>query len=254
MLEMEEIFRFFGFNVTRGYGYELLVLVEFLKRIFVATLLGMLIGYERDKHGRAAGLRTHTLVSVGSALFTLISLQIAGVDLLSTGSVLRGDAGRIAAQVVTGIGFLGAGTIVKDGFMVKGLTTAACLWFAAAIGMACGINQLIPATLTAVAMYLFVLWGKNRERKFHRLYPFKLFVYLSKEETACEIYLWVKTQGCTVTSMNWVRRPDSDIVKVEYYIDVNLNVMQPQFLLHFMRRLHEEKFEGMQSVSYYCMG
>lgn len=251
---MEEFFRFFGFEVSRGYLYELLVLIEFLKRIFVAALLGLLIGFERDKHGRAAGLRTHTLVSVGSALFTLISLKIAGVKLLGEGSVLHGDAGRIAAQVVTGIGFLGAGTIVKDGFMVKGLTTAACLWFAAAVGMACGINLLVPATLTAVGMYMFVLWGKTRERKFHRLYPFKLLAYLNNEEAAYDIFVWVKTQGCTVTSMNWVHRPDSEIVKVEFYIDVDLKVMQPQFLLHFMRRLKEENFDGLISVSYYCMG
>jgi putative Mg2+ transporter-C (MgtC) family protein len=107
---------------------------EFLLRIIVAALLGGLIGLERDVHGRAAGLRTHLLVSLGSALFMVMSELVATHALTLTNQGLAkmfSDPGRIAAQIVTGIGFLGAGTIIKEGLTIRGLTTAACLWLVA---------------------------------------------------------------------------------------------------------------------------
>ena len=108
---------------------------EFLFRMLLAALLGGIIGLERDIHGRAAGLRTHLLVSLGAAVFTILSVTISK----SAGtSSFPADPGRIAAQIVSGIGFLGAGVIIKEGANVRGLTTSACLWTAAAIGMAAG--------------------------------------------------------------------------------------------------------------------
>jgi putative Mg2+ transporter-C (MgtC) family protein len=123
---------------------------EFLVRILVASLLGGLIGLERDLHGRAAGLRTHLLVSMGSAVFTILSLMIAQT---SNASGFQADPGRIAAQIVAGIGFLGAGVIIKVGANIRGLTTAACLWVAAAIGMTAGYGYYeISIFATAIAM------------------------------------------------------------------------------------------------------
>jgi putative Mg2+ transporter-C (MgtC) family protein len=124
---------------------------EFLLRIIVAALLGGLIGLERDVHGRAAGLRTHLLVSLGSALFMVMSELVAthAVTLTNQGLArMFSDPGRIAAQIVTGIGFLGAGTIIKEGLTVRGLTTAACLWLVAAVGMAAGGGYLLIAIST----------------------------------------------------------------------------------------------------------
>jgi putative Mg2+ transporter-C (MgtC) family protein len=124
---------------------------EFLLRIIVAALLGGLIGLERDVHGRAAGLRTHLLVSLGSALFMVMSELVAthAVTLTNQGLArMFSDPGRIAAQIVTGIGFLGAGTIIKEGLTIRGLTTAACLWLVAAVGMAAGGGYLLIATST----------------------------------------------------------------------------------------------------------
>jgi putative Mg2+ transporter-C (MgtC) family protein len=124
---------------------------EFLLRILVAALLGGLIGLERDIHGRAAGLRTHLLVSLGSALFMVMSELVAthAVTLTNQGLArMFSDPGRIAAQIVTGIGFLGAGTIIKEGLTVRGLTTAACLWLVAAVGMAAGGGYLLIAIST----------------------------------------------------------------------------------------------------------
>jgi putative Mg2+ transporter-C (MgtC) family protein len=124
---------------------------EILIRILIASLLGGLIGLERDMHGRAAGLRTHLLVSMGSAVFTILSEIIAKN---ANASGFQADPGRIAAQVVAGIGFLGAGVILKEGAHVRGLTTAACLWGAAAIGMATGYGYFeIAIIATGVALF-----------------------------------------------------------------------------------------------------
>jgi putative Mg2+ transporter-C (MgtC) family protein len=112
----------------------------FLIRLLFASLLGALIGVERDIHGRSAGLRTNLLVSLGAAVFMILS-EVIPTSFISghdSNSILRSDPSRIAANIITGIGFIGAGVIIKSGFSVKGLTTAACLWVSASIGMSAG--------------------------------------------------------------------------------------------------------------------
>lgn len=104
-------------------------------RLFVATLLGGAIGWERVLHHRPAGLRTHSLVCAGSALFTAVSIYGFG------GPQAGVDTSRVAAQIVTGIGFLGAGTILRGEQGVSGLTTAGGLWYVAAIGMVIGAGM-----------------------------------------------------------------------------------------------------------------
>src|SRR5215831_11100242 len=119
--------------------------LEALVRIAVAAGLGGLVGLERELDEKAAGLRTHMLVAVGSALFTMVGAY--GFEDFPSRSV---DPTRIAAQVVTGIGFLGAGIIFRQGFTIRGLTTAASLWLAAAIGMASGAGFWMGAVITTV--------------------------------------------------------------------------------------------------------
>jgi putative Mg2+ transporter-C (MgtC) family protein len=124
-----------------------------------ASILGALVGLEREIHGRPAGFRTHLLVSLGSCLFVLTSIQFYKTFGNFSGTMPVGtDPGRIAAQVVTGIGFLGAGAIIRDGTSVRGLTTAACLWVVAAVGVACGIGMygtaLIVTLLAVISLML----------------------------------------------------------------------------------------------------
>lgn len=121
-----------------------------LLQIGVAAGLGAAIGLERELGAQAAGLRTHMLVCLGAAVFSL-----AGMDLLG------GDPTRIAAQVVTGIGFLGGGAILREGATVRGLTTAASLWLTAAIGLAVGLKAWFAAVV-ATALGLAVLWLVRR--------------------------------------------------------------------------------------------
>ena len=123
--------------------------LELAVRLLVAAVLGALIGFEREYHAHPAGMRTHLLVSVGSATFTVLSIEA----FKAPGS----DPGRIAAQIVTGIGFLGAGAILKEGRTVKGLTTAASLWAVAGIGMAAGAAAWGVA-LAATVISVVSLW------------------------------------------------------------------------------------------------
>ncbi|MFO7265391.1 MAG: MgtC/SapB family protein [Limnochordales bacterium] len=133
---------------------------ELIGRLVLATGLGGLIGLEREVHNHPAGLRTHILVCLGSALVMLVSMY--GLLVFHGGDVNgRYDAGRIAAQVVSGIGFLGAGTIMREGSTVRGLTTAASLWIVAAIGLAVGSGMYVAAVVTT-AMTIFTLRQLNR--------------------------------------------------------------------------------------------
>ena len=116
------------------------MMTEYIIRIAVAALLGAIIGLDREYRTKAAGFRTHCLVALGSALFMIVSVH-GFDDLPKDQMTLRMDPARIAAQVVTGIGFIGAGTIIFQKNMVKGLTTAAGLWVTAAIGLACGVGM-----------------------------------------------------------------------------------------------------------------
>ena len=126
--------------------------LEFILRIFVAAVLGGLIGLEREYREKAAGLRTHFLVALGSALFMIISAH--GFDGILKDPNMRLDVSRIAAQVVSGIGFIGAGTIIFQKHVVRGLTTAACLWVTSAIGMTAGAGMYVLSIATTILVIL----------------------------------------------------------------------------------------------------
>jgi putative Mg2+ transporter-C (MgtC) family protein len=130
--------------------------LDFAARLLVVAALGALVGAEREIHGHPAGIRTHMLVALGSAIFTVMSIHGFGQDADPT----RVDPTRIAAQIVSGIGFLGAGAILKDGVVIRGLTTAASLWATSAIGMAAGAGEDILGTVAA-ATVLISLWPIN---------------------------------------------------------------------------------------------
>jgi len=135
-----------------------------LLRMGLALLLGGLIGFEREQSNHAAGLRTNTLVCLGSCLLMMLSMYGFG-DFAAEPNV-RLDPARLAAQVITGIGFLGAGTILFTGKSITGLTTAASLWVVSAIGLAVGAGFYIPAVAATVTVF-FILWAMNKlEKKF----------------------------------------------------------------------------------------
>ena len=128
---------------------------EILIRLILAGLIGGVLGFERKVHKKPGGTRTHALVCLGSTLFTITSLGFDGIA----------DPSRIAAGIVTGIGFLGAGTIFKTKNHVVGLTTAAELWTVAAIGIAVGMGLYFTAIASAVIVFVIIVHGKMVEKE-----------------------------------------------------------------------------------------
>ncbi len=133
-----------------------------LINILLAIILGGLVGLERELHGRAAGLRTHILVCLGATIITLASTRLySNFATLTSDSTMRINPGRIAAGIVTGIGFLGAGVILRFENTVRGLTTAACVWFTAGLGITIGIGlRLLACEATFFALIVLFLFGK----------------------------------------------------------------------------------------------
>ena len=159
-------------------------------RLLLALLLGGLIGAERSRHGRAAGMRTHVLVCVGACMTALVGLHLLSIN-------ANEDASRIAAQVISGIGFLGAGTIfIKGRFQIIGLTTAAGLWATAAIGLALGAGFYAGALITFVFIVLSVTIFHRLEYKITKRYNrFGIYVEIGSDElvrtaidSLCELY------------------------------------------------------------------
>lgn len=169
---------------------------DLLLRLGVAFLVGALIGLERERHQRPAGLRTHILVSMASALFAMVSILAAGAS---------NDPGRIAAQVVTGIGFLGAGTIMRHGSTIRGLTTAASLWMAAALGLAAGFGWYQGAAATALLAFLVLTVMKLVEDYLPRLDPnLKLLIHGKPGvEALPEVLRVIRGLGGTVTNIEF---------------------------------------------------
>ena len=178
---------------------------EVLLRLALAAVLGAAIGLERELREREAGLRTHLLVSLGSALFTIVSAYGFHSFLASGASVVRADPTRIAAQIVTGIGFLGAGAIIRQGLSVRGLTTAATLWVVAAIGLASGAGYYSAAVATTV-LVIVSLWPLRiaAHRIFLRFRPDRerLLVDLAPGRSAAPVLAAVEEAGGQIESLS----------------------------------------------------
>jgi putative Mg2+ transporter-C (MgtC) family protein len=152
-------------SITLAAGALSHIQIEISIRLLIAAAAGMAIGIEREMREQAAGLRTHILVAVGSCPFTVVSVY--GFAAFAGPQSASADPSRVAAQIVTGIGFLGAGAIIRQGPNIRGLTTAASLWIMAAIGMAVGVGMYL-ATAVAVAITLVGLWALRPFRRWLR--------------------------------------------------------------------------------------
>jgi putative Mg2+ transporter-C (MgtC) family protein len=191
---------------------------QMIIKLLLASLLGGLIGLEREVHGRPAGFRTHLLVALGSCLFVISSIHFYELYGNRGGSGPLGvDPSRIAAQVVTGIGFLGAGAIIREGASIRGLTTAACLWVAAAIGLACGAGLFLVSFLVTCLALLSLLLLKKVEYRLRR------DVYLA-------VKIWSdegKDQLATISGLLEASR--MEIVKVSLERDLEKRELQLEY-------------------------
>ena len=209
---------------------------EVLGRLALAAALGAVLGFERELREREAGLRTHLLVSLGSALFTIVSAYGFREFLTSGQSVVRADPTRIAAQIVTGIGFLGAGAIIRQGLSVRGLTTAASLWVVAAIGMASGAGYYSGAVIATVVV-LVSLWPLRifAHRIFDRLRPgeLRLEVELRANESPSVLLESLETRGVAVRAFEVEDARDRRRVVLE----VRVENTQPEAVTAELMRL-----------------
>lgn len=186
-------------------------IIELIKRLALAGVLGGLIGLERDIHGRAAGLRTHLLVGLGSALFMILSKIIAshgGTDVVT-------DPGRIAAQIVTGIGFLGAGAIMKEGFTVRGLTTASCFWVVAAIGMATGIGEFTLAVTTTLLALLALSILHHLDKLYKRDSYRSLLIKMPLDEEVESVLSIIKEKNVKIIFVDFTKDYTADCCTVK---------------------------------------
>jgi putative Mg2+ transporter-C (MgtC) family protein len=177
---------------------------EALFRLALAAALGAAIGLERELREREAGLRTHLLVGVGSALFTIAGAYGFHDFLVSGGNIVRTDPTRIAAQIVTGIGFLGAGAIIRQGLSVRGLTTAATLWVVAAVGLATGAGYysgaIITTALVLLALYPLRVMAYKIVRRF-RPEDGRLFVALPAGRAPGDVIDEVERSGARIEAI-----------------------------------------------------
>jgi putative Mg2+ transporter-C (MgtC) family protein len=186
---------------------------ETFLRLVVAAALGGVIGLERELDEKAAGLRTHMLVSVGSGLFTLVGAY--GFSEFFDGNTVSFDPSRVAAQIVTGIGFLGAGVIFRQGFTVRGLTSAASLWLVAAIGMAAGAGYwkgAVIATVVAIVSLRPLEWLK--ERMIPQRAATRMVVELAEEASSGDVLNALERSGDLLAL-----RRDGKRLEVELHLD-----------------------------------
>lgn len=207
---------------------------ELILRLLLAAALGSVLGYEREARNKTAGLRTHTLVALGAAMFT-----IAGAFGLAGEGV---DPTRVAAQVVTGIGFIGAGTIVRSGLTVTGLTTAATLWMAAALGVASAVGLYeVAAAGGGVALFTLVLLGWVRPAGlWHHSRRLEL-LYRPGHGTLGPLYAAVHDAGGEVKEM-WLSERD----EVRHVTVVLMRVSDADF--DALRRMLAERDEVLELV------
>lgn len=198
--------------------------------LILALVLSGLIGFERERHERPAGLRTHILVGVGATIIMMVSLSMHKIN-------YENDAGRIAAQVVSGVGFLGAGTIIKEGFSVKGLTTAASLWATAAIGLAIGGNYYFLAIITTliviITLYLLNSFDFNISAKKYKILKCKVS---ADNDVLCNINKILQEHGAKIEEMNVERRSEK---KQELVIEFNLKINSKDRLITACNKLFQ---------------
>lgn len=171
--------------------------------IILACILSGIIGFERESRGHAAGFRTHILVSVGSALIMYLSIYGFSYDLFP-----NHDPARLAAQVVTGIGFLGAGAIMKTGVDIKGLTTATTLWIVMAIGLACGSGKFVIAILSTIIVFVVLKFLRKFEKMAQAKNPQlsmicdHTFTIKSLKDAAAKYNITIKSISTTICTYN----------------------------------------------------
>jgi putative Mg2+ transporter-C (MgtC) family protein len=195
-------------------------------RLFLAMFLGGIIGLERGRLNRPAGIRTHMIVCMASALIMMLGIYMQTVD-------PNLDVTRLGAQVVSGVGFLGAGAILKDGFSVRGLTTAATLWVVACVGLAVGGGFYIAAILTTFLVYVSLkIWGTSSVKTSSRY--LSVMVY-SVDETVDHLKMVLVNYGIHISEIGLYETDKSNIKEIRFYGTFDMKTDLDSVLLDVVR-------------------
>lgn len=210
-------------NITDIYTPEL---ADICYKVIISIGLGFVIGLERELTNKSAGLRTHILVCLGSTIFTVLSIVGFNTYMVDpVGNRIPNDPARIAAQVVTGIGFIGGGAVIRNGTSIFGLTTAASLWITASIGMAVGAGNYKLAVITTFLAFVILVIVRVFERHVLSKYTkrgAKIKATLRcKSEFSNEIQSWFYTEFKNVIEMDIRQsRSDNTLNKLTFIVDV----------------------------------
>ena len=223
-------------------SYELAILLK----LFLSALAGGLVGWEREKRGRPAGLRTNLLVSVGACTVMIISETFfLKYGAYNAQSLLRLDPSRTAAQIVTGIGFLGAGVILKEGATVRGLTTAATLWVVAGLGMAFGMGFFSLGALSTITVLVGLLFLKQFDLTIKK----DRYLYLSvtarrRDSLYDDLLQLVDERGLKISEVS----SQVDLENNELLLRMVLKQRQDDIGRELARAI--EQFEGIKKIHY----
>ncbi|WP_425060897.1 Protein SapB [Sporomusa carbonis] len=217
--------------------------MDIILRLVISAILGGLIGLERESLERPAGLRTHILVCIGSSLMMIVSIYgFAGYESVSK------DPGRIAAQVVSGIGFLGAGTILREGLTVKGLTTAASLWVVAGIGLAIGCGLFFAGiAVTALVFLTLVLFGQMERRHLSSKYYDRIkMVVRDQPGQLGAIGMLFGKHGISIKNITMHHIPEQKVINFEFVLKIPANADMMQIFAELT------EFDGVLSIDKSC--
>ncbi len=227
-------------------------MIQYSISLISAVILGFMLGLERELTNKQAGLRTHIFVCLGSCVFTLLSIHgfptfALGDNVIVNQATGVRDTARIAAQIVTGIGFIGAGTVMKNGSSVHGLTTASTLWIAAGIGMACGAGKYeiaIVATILSVLVLICIKWIEKTVLSKRKIKNKKLRLSLR-----CEKCNMTDIQNYIIKefpNLNEIKNVDSDSENEAKIVAV-INVKDNNPVQYLYKEV--EKINGIRTIS-----
>jgi len=210
------------------------VMLEYLFRIFLAGVCGAIIGYERKNRGKGAGIRTHIIVAIASALMMVVSKY--GFNDLSFGEDFRLDPSRVASQIVSGVGFLGAGMIFVQKQTVKGLTTAAGIWATSGIGMAIGSGMYMLGVMTSLLILVIQILTHQKWRFLRQPVEEQIVFHITSDENSLE-YLkgYIKQLGIDADSVNVKHNEDSSMT-------VEITAMMPHGFNALDLMEHDKKY------------
>ncbi|HPS19283.1 MAG TPA: MgtC/SapB family protein [Bacilli bacterium] len=206
--------------------------------IFVCVILCGLVGLEREKRGRSAGLRTHLLVGVGSCIIMIVSIY--GFPLYGDGTTVTRDVARLAAQVVAGVGFLGAGAIIHNNGGIKGLTTASTIWLVMAIGLACGSMNFILAIIGTVVVMIVLISFRKIERIVTRSNPYLVMLAPSDIPVMTDLLSVVKDFGYSITDLRTQIIKDGLQPSIEVTFKLSSETNEEIKIAEFVKALEEK--------------